>query len=61
MPILQQSEFITKIKKESGEDEMEDEELEIDEVEFDEELYQKNLKENDYSNKITDGIGGDGE
>lgn len=40
---------------------MEDEELEIDEVEFDEELYQKNLKENDYSNKITDGIGGDGE
>ena len=25
--------------------------------EFDEVLYQKNLKENDFSNKITDGVG----
>lgn len=32
-------------------------ELEIEEVEFNEELYQKNLAENDFSNKITDGIG----
>lgn len=31
----------------------------IEEVEFSEELYQKNLKENDWSNKITDGIGDD--
>ena len=38
-----------------------EEELEIDEVEFDEELYKKNIKENDYSNKITNGIGGDEE
>lgn len=34
-------------------------ELEIEEVEFNEELYQKNLIENDFSNKITDGIGDD--
>lgn len=38
---------------------MEEEKLVIDEVVFDEELYQKNLQENDFSNKITDGIGGD--
>jgi hypothetical protein len=31
----------------------------IEEVEFSEELYQKNLQENDFSNKITDGIGDD--
>lgn len=37
---------------------MEDE-LVIDEIAFDEELYQKNLQENDFSNKITDGIGDD--
>ena len=36
---------------------MEDEKLEIEEVEFDEALYQKNLKENDFFNKITDGVG----
>lgn len=36
-----------------------EEELIIDEVEFLEELYQKNLQENDWSNKITDGIGDD--
>lgn len=35
------------------------EELEIEEVEFDEELYQKNLRENDFSNKIKDGKGVD--
>lgn len=35
------------------------EELKIDEVEFSEELYQKNLQENDFSNKITNGIGDD--
>lgn len=34
-------------------------ELEVEEVTFDEELYQKNLTENDFSNKITDGIGDD--
>lgn len=34
-------------------------ELIIEEVEFSEELYQKNLQENDFSNKITDGIGDD--
>lgn len=28
-------------------------------VEFNEELYQKNLQENDFSNKTTDGIGVD--
>lgn len=33
--------------------------LVIEEVEFSEELYQKNLQENDFSNKITDGIGDD--
>ena len=38
---------------------MEDKELEIEEVEFNEGLYQKNLQENDYSNKSTDGIGGE--
>lgn len=38
---------------------MEDEKIEIEEVEFNEELYQKNLQENDYSNKSTDGIGGE--
>ncbi len=38
---------------------MEEEKLEIEEVEFNEELYQKNLQENDFSNKITDGIGSD--
>lgn len=32
-------------------------ELEVEEVTFDEELYQKNLTENDFSNKITDGVG----
>lgn len=37
---------------------MEDE-LVIDEVAFDEELYQKNLLENDFSNKIIDGVGDD--
>lgn len=37
-----------------------EEELIIEEVEFDEELYLKNLQENDWSNKITDGIGDDG-
>jgi hypothetical protein len=31
--------------------------LVIEEVEFSEELYQKNLQENDFSNKVTDGIG----
>lgn len=36
-----------------------DEVLEIEEVVFDEELYQKNLQENDFSNKSTDGIGDD--
>ena len=36
---------------------MNDEKLEIEEVEFREELYQKNLKENDFSKKITDGVG----
>lgn len=35
------------------------EEIEYEEIIFDEELYQKNLQENDYSNKITDGIGVD--
>ena len=35
----------------------ENEELIIEEVEFDEELYKKNLEENDWSNKITDGKG----
>jgi len=34
-------------------------ELEVEEVTFDEELYQKNLTENDFSNKITDGVGDD--
>ena len=34
-------------------------ELEVEEVKFDEELYQKNLTENDFSNKITDGVGDD--
>lgn len=34
-------------------------ELEVEEVMFDEELYQKNLTENDFSNKITDGVGDD--
>lgn len=38
---------------------MEDEKLIIEEVTFDEELYQKNLQENDFSEKITDGIGDD--
>lgn len=33
--------------------------LVIEEVQFDEELYKKNLQENDFSNKITDGIGDD--
>ena len=33
--------------------------LEVEEVTFDEELYQKNLTENDFSNKITDGVGDD--
>lgn len=36
-----------------------EEKLEIEEVEFNEELYKKNLQENDFSQKITDGIGGD--
>lgn len=36
-----------------------DEELIIEEVEFDEELYQKNLQENDFSNKTTDEKGDD--
>lgn len=35
------------------------EELIIEEVKFDEALYQKNLQENDWSNKKTDGIGDD--
>lgn len=34
-------------------------ELEVEEVTFDEELYKKNLTENDFSNKITDGVGDD--
>lgn len=34
-------------------------ELEVEEVTFDEELYQKNLTENDFSNKNTDGVGDD--
>lgn len=34
-------------------------ELKVEEVTFDEELYQKNLTENDFSNKITDGVGDD--
>ena len=38
---------------------MENEELIIDEVIFDKELYRKNLQENDFSNKITEGIGDD--
>ena len=33
--------------------------LVIEEVQFDEELYKNNLQENDFSNKITDGIGDD--
>ena len=37
---------------------MEDNIIEID-VEFDEELYKKNIAENDFSNKETDGIGDD--
>ena len=36
-----------------------DEKLEIEEVEWDEELYKKNLEENDWSSKITDGKGVD--
>ena len=28
-------------------------------VEFSQELYEKNIKENDFSNKLTDGIGED--
>lgn len=36
---------------------MENEILEVEELEFDETLYEKNLKENDFSNKITDGVG----
>jgi hypothetical protein len=35
------------------------EELEIEEITFDEELYKKNLEENDWSSKITNGIGDD--
>lgn len=35
------------------------EELEFEEIEFNEELYKKNIEENDFSNKITDGIGDD--
>lgn len=35
------------------------EELEFEEIEFEEELYKKNIEENDFSNKITDGIGDD--
>lgn len=38
---------------------MENEKIEIIEVEFDEELYEKNLQENDFSNKIKNGIGDD--
>ena len=38
---------------------MENEKLIIEEVAFDEELYQKNLQENDFREKITDGIGDD--
>ena len=38
-----------------------EETLEIEEVEFSEELYKKNLEENDFSNKIKDGIGGNEE
>lgn len=38
---------------------MENDELIIEEVEFDKELYKKNLEENDFSNKITDGKGED--
>lgn len=34
-----------------------EEKLEIEEVEFNEELYKKNLQENDFSNKIIDGVG----
>ena len=33
------------------------EELKIEVVEFDETLYQKNIQENDFSDKETDGIG----
>lgn len=33
------------------------EEIVIEEVEFNEELYQKNLEENDFSNRDTDGRG----
>lgn len=29
----------------------------IEEVEFSEELYEKNIQENDFSNKIRDGVG----
>ena len=36
-----------------------EEELVIEEVAFDEALYQKNLQENDFSNKTTDEIGDD--
>lgn len=34
-----------------------EEKLEIEEVEFNEELYQKNLQENDFSQKTTNGVG----
>lgn len=34
-------------------------EIQIDEIIFSEELYQKNLKENDFSQKETNGIGDD--
>lgn len=29
----------------------------IEEVEFSQELYEKNIQENDFSNKIKDGVG----
>jgi len=37
------------------------EEKEIQIIEFDEELYKKNIQENDFSEKIIDGIGTDKE
>ena len=33
--------------------------MEEQEIKFEEELYQKNLQENDFSQKETDGVGGE--
>ncbi len=34
-----------------------EEEVKVTVVKFEEELYQKNIQENDFSNKETDGVG----